>query len=512
MRTVVVWCPDWPVVSLGLSSGDPVAVVEANVVVATSTAARSMGVAAGQRRRAAEALCPGLLTPGRDRAAEVRAFEPVVAALAQVTPLVEVVRPGLCAFGARGPSRYFGGEQALAGRVAEVVREALPERAGCEVGVGVADGYLAAALAARAGMVVPSAATRTFLAPFPVSVLGQPELGSLLGRLGVHTLGDFTRLPETAVLSRFGTRGAWAHRLARGEDARPLDAGVPAEPIVSEVRFDPPAERSDTAAFAARSAATELAGKLAGAGMACTRLRIEVETEHGELLVRLWRGEEQQLGVEQMVARVRWQLDGWLAGSGTEPLPTAGIVRLSLGADETVPAGSLQMGLWGGRSDRDRRACRGADRVLGMLGDRSVFRGALQGGRSPADRIALLAWGEQVDGELREAGLPWPGRLPPPAPGLVHFDPLPVEVCDGEGIPVVVDERGQVSSEPRRLSIRTGVWIEVLSWAGPWPADERWWDPSGRCRRARLQLVTDGGMAHLCSVRGGQWWLEATYD
>ncbi len=512
MRVLVVWWPDWPVVSLGLSCGDPVAVMEANVVAATSPAARATGVAAGQRRREAEALCAGLLTPCRDRTAEARAFEPVVAALGQVTPLVEVVRPGLCAFGARGPARYFGGEQSLICRVAEAVGKAGPGEAGPAVGIGVAEGYLAAALAARGGEAVPAAATRAFLAPFPVSVLGQPKLATLLGRLGIHTLGDLARLPEPAVLSRFGPKGRWAHGMARGEDARLLAAGRPADPIVAEIVFDPPAERSDTAAFAARSLAADLVLRLDGADMACTRLRIEVETEHGESLVRLWRGEEQQLDEEQMVARVRWQLDGWLSGSGTDPPPTAGIARLCLAADETVPARSRQLGFWGGRSDRDRRAARGADRVLGMLGDRSVFTGMVQGGRYPDERVALLAWGEQSTVERPDVGLPWPGRLPAPAPGLVHAEPVPIRLCDPGGGTVTVDGRGQVSSEPRRLSIRQGRWVEVVSWAGPWLADQRWWDASDGHRRARLQLVTGNGVAHLCFVEKGRWWLEGTYD
>ena len=52
----------------------------------------------------------------------------------------------------------------------------------------------------------------------------------------------------------------------------------------------------------------------------------------------------------------------------------------------------------------------------------------------------------------------------------------------------------------------------VVAWAGPWPADERWWDPAGHRRRARLQVVTGEGTAHLLSLEGGRWHLEATYD
>jgi protein ImuB len=52
-----------------------------------------------------------------DPAGAARAFEPVVAALEAFAPGVEIVRPGVCAVATRGPSRYFGGDEALAAKV-----------------------------------------------------------------------------------------------------------------------------------------------------------------------------------------------------------------------------------------------------------------------------------------------------------------------------------------------------------------------------------------------------------
>jgi protein ImuB len=51
-----------------------------------------------------------------------------------------------------------------------------------------------------------------------------------------------------------------------------------------------------------------------------------------------------------------------------------------------------------------------------------------------------------------------------------------------------------------------------MGWAGPWPADERWWDPAAARRRARLQVLLDDGTAHLLVLEHGRWHLEATYD
>ncbi|MDP8936525.1 MAG: DNA polymerase Y family protein, partial [Actinomycetota bacterium] len=210
-RTLVVWCPDWPVVAAGRPAADRVAVVAANTVVACSEGARAEGVEVGLRRRQAEARCPQLEVVGHDPGRDMRAFEPVVAAVESFTPAVEVMAPGVCAFATRGPSRYFGGDAALAASVAAKVALA----AACRV--GVADGRFAAERAARLGTVVPLGGSAAFLAPFPVSTLGddEAELADLLRRLGITTLGRLAALPGPAVLARFGPVGAVCHRLAR---------------------------------------------------------------------------------------------------------------------------------------------------------------------------------------------------------------------------------------------------------------------------------------------------------
>jgi protein ImuB len=52
----------------------------------------------------------------------------------------------------------------------------------------------------------------------------------------------------------------------------------------------------------------------------------------------------------------------------------------------------------------------------------------------------------------------------------------------------------------------------VVAWAGPWPLEERWWDPASARRRARLQVVTDAGTAWLVVLEAGAWRAEAAYD
>jgi protein ImuB len=496
IRTLVVWCPDWPVVAAGQGpsgplSGDlcdrPAAVLAAGRVVACSAPARAEGVARGLRRRQAESRCPGLVVVDHDPAAEARAFEPVVVAVEAFTPEVEIVRPGVCAVATRGPSRYFGGDDVLASRVAAAVGSVLPPGApACRV--GVADGPFAAERAARRGVVVPAGESAAFLAGFPVSTLSLVELADLFVRLGIRTLGQLAELPAPAVLARFGPEGAAAHRLARGLDERPLAARVPPPDLTAVAELDPPVERLETAAFVAKSLADRLHDDLGAQGLTATRVLVEAEWEHGERMGRRWRLDGNGA---RMADRVRWQLDGWMSGAGVADRPSGGLTLLRLVPEEVRPDDGRQLGFWGGDRAAAERVARALARVQGMLGPEAVVTAVAAGGRSPAEQVRLVPWGETAPASVER---PWPGRIPAPSPATVHPSPLPAEVADV------------------RLSVAGGPWSTVTAWAGPWPVDERWWDDAAHHRGARWQVVTAEGTAHLLSQEGDRWEVEATYD
>ncbi|MDG4799600.1 DNA polymerase Y family protein [Micromonospora sp. WMMD980] len=562
-RALLLWCPDWPVLAAeivdGVPATDPVVVLHANRVVACSERARAEGIRRWLRRREAQGRCPGLTVVEHDPGRDARAFEPVVAAVEEVVAGIEVIRPGACATAARGPSRHLGGEEAAAERIVEHVAQSCA----VESQVGVADGVFAAGLAAREGRIVPPGGTAEFLAGRPVEALGRPALADLLRRLGIRTLGDFAALSAGDVLARFGSDGALAHRLAAGRDDRPLAVRQPPADLTVTAEHDEPIDRVDAAAFAARTLAERLHERLAGHGLACTRLGIEAVTAHGQELHRVWR-HDGLLTAAAIADRVRWQLDGWLSGSngrgGARPArPTAGIVRLRLVPDGVLAQAGLQPGLWGETGAERDRAHRALSRVQGILGPEAVVTAVLGGGRSPADQVRLVPWGDErvptrpgppplpalpppgaappvasgsaavsvapagPGGVARRADRrigrgrvvaepPWPGRIPPPSPAVVLPTPLSAEVHDVAGEPVVVSARLAVSAAPARLTVGTGRPAEISGWAGPWPVDERWWAPVEARRRARFQVCLADGAALLLAVEGGQWLVEAIYD
>jgi protein ImuB len=91
---------------------------------------------------------------------------------------------------------------------------------------------------------------------------------------------------------------------------------------------------------------------------------------------------------------------------------------------------------------------------------------------------------------------------------------IPVEILGPDGAVVGVTGRGRCTAVPSRLVLLVagGSSLGITGWAGPWPADERWWDSAVARRRARLQVLLDDGTAHLLVLEQGLWRLEATYD
>ncbi len=525
-RTLVVWCPDWPVVAAGIPLDQPALVLHANRVVACSPAARAEGVSEGLRRREAQGRSPAAIVLAHDPARDARAFEPVVAALDAVAPRVEVRLPGSCALATRGPARYFGGDHALADTVTSLVAVALDGRG--QVAVGVADGAFAAACAARttgpgrAAVVVPPGESAASLAAWPTSTvttvggIEAPAVVDVLVRLGLTTLGAVATLPPADVLARFGPDGELVHRLARGLDARPLDARHPAPDLTVTAELDPPVERVDTAAFLAVGLADELHRRLDERGLAAIQVGIAAETEHGERHERFWR-HEGALTPAAIAERVRWQLDGWLSGSSATR-PTAGITRLVLTPDEVVAARGRQLGFWGGESRVDERAVRALARVQALLGTEAVTVPERRGGRGPAERLVLVPvttvdlTAPRPTAQPDGAAEPWPGRVPPPAPAVVPPDPPAADLLAADGASVGVTGRGAVTAPPAEVAVDGAGSRKVVAWAGPWPVDERWWDPAAHRRRARVQVLDDTGTARLLVIEDGRWRLEATYD
>jgi protein ImuB len=541
-RTIVLWCPDWPVTAAtqvaGIGTDVPLALIDKGLVFACSLAARRDGVKRGLKLREAQYRCTDLVVLPYDPVQDARAFEHVITRIEETTPGVQLIRPGTCAIRARGPNRYYGGEVQAADALIRCLEELGIEGAR----VGIADGPFAAEQAARstaahsttapntaahsttarttaahsaageAVRVVPPGDSPRFLAPLPVGILVDDKLATLLRRLGVHTLGDFAALGALDVRRRFGAEGAHAHEKASGLDSRSVVPRIPPKLFDVAIDFEPALDRTDQVTFAIRASADRFIDTLTEARLVCTAIVVEVRTESGQVSERSWL-HPRWFSATDVVDRVRWQLQG---GQAIDTGLSAGVTRVRISPERVDSTAHHEQGLWG--SGPDERIHHGLTRVQSMLGHEGVLTAVIGGGRMLADRQLLVPWGDRPPGDgaqlTRAQAQPWPGSLPGVAPATVFTTRQPVAVLGADGDLVDVDDRGLVTGEPDRFSPTgaPGHLCGVEAWAGPWPVTERWWDPEHARALFRFQLVDDEGNAWLLALEDHRWWAEGSYD
>ena len=431
-RSLALWCPGWSLLAARTEHGlDPdvaLALMEKGRVVARSAAADAEGVTVGLRMREAQARCPGITLLPHDPLRDARTFEPVVRAVDEVVPGIDVRRPGLVAVHVAGAARYYGSEEAAARALADQVRGV----AGLvDVRIGVADGIHAAELAAQATTaaaplrVLPPGTSRAFLARLPLDVLADlpgagQELVTLLKRLGLTTLGDFAALPGASVRARFGVPGMQAHDLARGREVAPVRPAAAPPDLTRHVVFEPGLERVDQVAFGCRTMAEEFIATLTTRQLVCSQVQVSVFTDddstgraHSD---QVWTHPRHFTSAE-VVDRIRWQLQG----AATSALAAPGgsrqgaVVRVEVAPLALDDAAAHAGGLWrDGPADRIHHT---ATRLQGRLGHDGVLTATIGGGRLLAERARLRPWGEAApSASARKADQPWPGRQPGRAP------------------------------------------------------------------------------------------------
>ena len=484
-----MWYPEWPLRRPGASQDEPGQAIGADGrVEAVNAAAFAGGIRRGMRRGEAEGICPLVVTIERDQSAEMIAFEPVVAAIEDLIPNVEVVEPGLVFVPVAGAVGYYGGEDPL---VERVVKE-IDRVSGPGFRIGLAEGPFAAKHASAAAMGDPPVYLvdddEAFLASLDIATAGREEHVETFRWLGITTLGELARFPRSAVVARFGAVGLDAHQLASGRDRVLNPRDLPVDLTVAE-RFSPPLEDLEQAAFVARSMAGRLVEALASFGAAPFRIAVEAEAADGTVRSRTWLSAD-PLDDLAIADRVRWQLRAWIDGVGVG-------IRGGLTALRIEPAHLSGMGRQLALGE-DARAASETHRAFSetqvIVGRDELLQAHPQGGREPGERVAWHRWGEEPV-TRRDPEAPWPGRVPGPSPALVPPAPQPFHIEWDGGMPTRV-----------RLGSR---WVTVRSWAGPWRRVGRWWKGEGAADQ--YQIVTSAG-AFLCEVRGGETWLTGIYD
>lgn len=521
-RVGVVRCLDWPVVAACVDEdtpeaiwGLPLIIIHAGRVVSCSAEARAEGVRLGSRQRDAQQACPGAIRLSASPERDQRVFDRLLTALGEVVPLVGVLEPGLLHLGATGMARYYGSEVASA----EVLRQAVA-RSGipARVALGFADTLFAATQAAHSAgrepdavVIVDPGGDARFLAPLPIDVLDDPGLAALCHQLGLHTLGAFAALPRPLVTERFGLPGVLLHQLACGEDPRHRQRqDIPASLDVVW-RADTPCESSEQLAFAVSTTAERFLQGLLAQHLVAQAVEVMLVDDDGQSHVRVW-SHPRYFSATELVHRVRWQSES-LGQDHSSPIDKRGIVEVHFRAKNPHSAWGQEDSLWGS-AHRDASVVHAVSNLQARLGHTAVAQAVTASGHSWADRQKRIAWGDHSPASAEETTGGWAGQLPTPSPATVFSPPLPVEVRDGAGAPVVTLPVGAGLSAAPRWILSGQSERQITAWAGPWPVMERWWDAAHSRFHHRIQLLDERGVGWLVSSDEGStaWVVEARYD
>lgn len=458
-------------------------------------------------------------------------FEHVVRAVSSISPLVEVQDAGVMVLSARGPTRYFGGEEAVVQHLRNICStHVVPS------GIGLASSRFAALVAAHWSVsraspcVIHDSVSQDFLNAIPVAALQQvgdisADTVGLLQRLGLSHCRAVYDIGESSLIDRFGVEGRSVWQLVAGEDVRHFSPDAPPSDFACTIDFETPLVTAAQVVAASHNEVHAAINAITDHGQSCVRLLVECETDHAETSTRVW-GEPRGFSAAAVAQRLMYQLDGWLVSDASIPdAPTSGIVRVRLVPLDCRASTAVQQLLWGGYEENTERAIRAVSMACAV--DPSVVATVPQweGGRDIAHVYAQVPFStvnvsdahdaEQRVTNGRGVARDWSGAVPAPSPACVFPQPHAALVVDENNQPVSVTGRHELTSVPVRIEVE-GYSYNVESVAGPWPVEERWWDPRRRRRHVRLQMLVrnhrNAARVLLLGLENSEWSVIARYD
>jgi len=210
------------------------------VVASASYQARAFGLHAGMPLTTACRLCPQATFIEGSFAKYRDASQRFMAILADFSPSLEPVSLDEAYLEATGFESIYGSIWQMAVAIKQRVKDEL----GLRASVGIASGKVVAKVASELSkpdglLEVAAGEECSFLAPLPVAKL--PGIGSkserILDSLGIHTIGQLSIMPLSALKSHFGATGELLHRYANGIDNREIELPGAAKSISRETTF-----------------------------------------------------------------------------------------------------------------------------------------------------------------------------------------------------------------------------------------------------------------------------------
>ena len=225
---------------------------ERGVVASCSYAARRMGVRSAMPMGKALRLCPGLLIVSSRHGLYSEVSQQVMKRLHDLTPLVEQISIDEAFLDI---SDLDEAPESIAHKLQSRIRDELQ----LPCSIGLASNKMVAKIATEVGKslalseikakgevkppnavtVVPSGEEAAFLAPLPAEMLWGvgPKTSARLTELGIHTIGDIAKWPDSEMIRMFGENGRDLARHSKGIDDRPIVTERETKSISQEITF-----------------------------------------------------------------------------------------------------------------------------------------------------------------------------------------------------------------------------------------------------------------------------------
>ncbi len=356
-----------------------------------STLARHIGVKPGMTVSQAIGLCPTLRLIEPDPVLYDERFATLLAALNEVSPVVEAAELGLAYAGCDGLEGMYGGTQKIVDAIRQAVQPSDRPTVRLGFGLGKFTAWVAASRAkpGEATIVSPGEEGK-FLAAQPIAVLPlDPDTHRRLRLLGIRTLGALATLPEAAITAQFGSPGRRLWRLAAGRVAEPVEGRIAPEPITAALSFFTPVGERELLVHALdRLIARALqAPRRIGWRVHAVRLRADIEGGGSWLTAHLLK--DPTADAHRIAAPLETRLE--------QSPPTGAVERLVLEFTAFAP-GTTELQLFARDAQAtaragQQRALQGAAREIRMRVKRAVLYHIIEvqpWSRLPERRYALI--------------------------------------------------------------------------------------------------------------------------
>ncbi len=481
-------------------------------LVAATREARRAGLRPDMKRSQARTLLPDLQIRAHDPVCEHTAQAALLEVAFRYSPRVEDAHPGVLYLDLTGLERHYrndkpgGSYKSLEPRAVEteIARDLIADadlRADVPAWIGVASSKLAARVAAErmpTPTIVAPSEEAAFLAPLPLDRL-RPEATILetLSRWGISSIGDLAALPANAVASRLGDAGLELHKLARGEDRRPLIPRPPPELFCEGLELDWPLVALEPFLFVAKATLERLCRRLDTRGLASIQLDLSLHLEPGGFCERSIRLPAPSREVKTLLTLVRLELE--------RAPPNAPITGFTFQAHPDRPQ-ATQLTVFGRPTPAPETLATSLARLFALLGPGAMGSPVPLDSFLP-DRFELAAFRPPDPPEL----------APPPDPtrNLLAVrslrPPVAVSVRTRNGFPVSLDTAGVPPADRGRSHPMCGS-VRVAS--GPWHLEERWWEASSSLIREYWDVELEGGTLYriFLDAKAERWFVDGVYD